>query len=244
MSFFNDYEIRARLIPAALIASPLLLPLFAFGLVSAATLFSTTVASAIIVMLIYLFSHVVAFLGRRIEPALWDSWGGPPSLTVLSDADKTFPSATKKAIEKAILDIYGIDLGSTVGETPQWRERTTEAFRLARQYLRQHDRKGVWNVQNAEYAAVRNTLASVWLCAAFSGLSALSCGTAWWIGGNSRSVALTIIAAAIAVIVLIMRSTFLPNISRSIAFRYAESAWLCFLNVAKTGRTAANGGSD
>ena len=73
MSFFDAYEIRARLIPAALIASPLLLPLFAFGLVSASTLMSTALASAIVVMLIYLFSHVVAFLGRRSEPALWQS---------------------------------------------------------------------------------------------------------------------------------------------------------------------------
>jgi len=99
MSFFDAYEIRARLMPAALIASPLLLPLFAFGLVSASTLMSTALASALVVMVIYLFSHVVAFLGRRSEPALWESWGGSPSLTVVSDADKTFPAATKKAIQ-------------------------------------------------------------------------------------------------------------------------------------------------
>lgn len=244
MSFFDAYEIRARLIPAALIASPLLLPLFAFGLVSASTLLSTALASAIVVMVIYLFSHVVAFLGRRSEQALWDSWGGPPLLTLLSDADKTFPAVTKKAIQKAVLDIYNIDLEAVAADTAKRREQGAEAFRLIRQYLRQHDPKGVWSNQNAEYGFMRNTLASAWLCAVFSGLAAVACGVAWCLDKKPLPAALGIVAVIVLVAVLAIRSALLPNVARSIAFRYAESAWLCFLNASKTGGKASKGGSD
>lgn len=239
---FDAYELRARLIPAALTVSPLLLPLFAFGLVSASM--STALGSAIVIMVVYLFSHVVAFLGRRSEPALWQSWGGAPSIIVLTDSDKTFPASTKKAIRKAIFDIYTIDLEAIAGNAEKWREHSTEGFRLIRQYLRQHDPKGVWNVQNAEYGAIRNTLASAWLCAVFSGIAVLSCGVAWWTKGNPLCAMLTIVAAIILMVVLVTRFTFLPAVARSIAFRYAESAWLCFLNVSKTGGTVPKGGAD
>jgi len=95
MSFLDAYEYRARLMPAALIASPILLPLFAFGLVSASTLMSTALASAIVLMVIYLFSHVVAYLGRRSEPTLWESWGGSPSLTVMGAKNPAGSAITK-----------------------------------------------------------------------------------------------------------------------------------------------------
>mgnify|MGYP007030120262 CR=1 FL=1 len=244
MSFFDAYEIRARLMPAALIASPLVLPLFAFGLVSASM--STALASALLVMVIYLFSHVVAFLGRRSEPALWESWGGSPSLTVLSDADKTFPAVTKKAIQKAILDIYSMDLEAVAGDAAKWREQGTEAFRLVRQYLRQHDPKGVWTSQNAEYGFIRNTLASAWLCAVLAGLvAAVSCGVPWWFDhAKTLHGALAIVAVVIGVVVLVIRFALLPKVARSIAFRYSESAWLCFLNASKTGGKASKGGGD
>jgi hypothetical protein len=243
MSFFDPYEIRARLIPAALIASPLLLPLLAFGLISVSTVTSTALTSVILVLVVYLFSHVVAFLGRRSEPALWKSWGGPPSVTLLSGEDKTFPVATKDAIRRAILDTYGIDLNAVDGDALKWREQATEAFRLIRQYLRQHDPKGLWSVQNAEYGAVRNLAASAWLCAVFSGLSAAACGTAAWIGGGLRAIALGITSVSIGVIVLLLRLAILRPIARSIAFRYAESAWLSFLNVSAGIVRTTKGGS-
>ncbi len=243
MSFFDAYEIRARLMPAALIASPLVLPLFAFGLVSASM--STALVSALVLLVIYLFSHVVAFLGRRSEPALWESWGGSPSVTVVSDADKTFPGETKKAIQKAIRDIYSMDLEAVAGDAANWREQATEAFRLVRQYLRQHDPKGVWTSHNAEYGLIRNTVASAWLCAALAGLAAISCGVPWWLD-HTKGLhgVLAIVAVIIVVAVLVIRYALLPKVARSIAFRYAESAWLCFLNASKTGGKATKGGGD
>lgn len=245
MSFFDAYEIRARLMPAALIASPVLLPLFAFGLVSASTLMSTALASALVLLVIYLFSHVVAFLGRRSEPALWKSWGGSPSLTVLSDTDKTFPGATKKAIQKAVLDIYSIDLEAVAGDPAKWREQATEAFRLVRQYLRQHDPKGVWTSQNAEYGFIRNTLACAWLCAVLAGLAAISCGVPWWLDHKKTlHGGLAIVGMVVVVVVLAVRYAVLPKVAKSIAFRYAESAWLCFLNASKAGGKGSKGGGD
>ncbi|HVM49765.1 MAG TPA: hypothetical protein VMU04_17185 [Candidatus Acidoferrum sp.] len=232
-SLFDPYEIRARLIPAAFVASPLLLPIVAFRLVALSTLTSTAIATGVLLILLYALSLFLAFLGRRAEPALWQSWGGPPSLTVLTEADKTFPAITKQTIRDEVRRLYNIDLTSVAAEPNVWRERATEAFRLVRQYLRQQSPTGIWSVHNAEYGAIRNILASAWVCFAFALAAAVACAVGWWMDGKPLPGAPAIVGLTIAAVVVVVRCTILPRLARSIAFGYAESAWSCFLNAAK-----------
>jgi hypothetical protein len=76
----DAYTTRARLAPAALAALPAL-ALLGGGLLApsqAARLGTTTVAAVLL-----LASQLSRDAGRRLQPGLWESWGGPPTVTRL-----------------------------------------------------------------------------------------------------------------------------------------------------------------
>lgn len=76
----DAYTVRARLAPAALAALPVL-GLFGGGLLAPselAKLGTTAVAASLL-----LASQLARDAGRRLQPRLWESWGGPPTVARL-----------------------------------------------------------------------------------------------------------------------------------------------------------------
>ena len=73
MFVFDAYEIRARLAPALVVASPWVFVGVALIQQSTSTLASTSAAATVFLALLYGFSFAVRNLGKRIEPGLWSS---------------------------------------------------------------------------------------------------------------------------------------------------------------------------
>ena len=140
----DAYELRARFAPALVIASPWVLVVVAVVQAFASTLLTTSAAALIFLALLYAFSFVVRGLGRRIENGLWASWGGPPSATVLGDADSTFSAETKSRLRSSLATTLGIN-GATEASWTNDLHQVQDAFRLVRQHIRQHDHNGLWS---------------------------------------------------------------------------------------------------
>ena len=224
----DAYELRARLTPALVIALPWVWVVVAVVQSFVSTLLTTSAATLISLALLYAFSFVVRGLGRRIEDRLWASWGGPPSATVLGDADSTFSAGTKSRLRSSLATTLGIN-GATEASWTNDLHQVQDAFRLVRQHIRQHDHNGLWSAHNAEYGFLRNLLGGWWLLLLNSLLSAGVTGLLWHTRGGKTLLILTILSLGLGLAAIVGRIFVLPGATRKAANRYAESAWTSFL---------------
>jgi len=234
-SIFNHYEIRARLIPTLVIVSPAAVIPLAFGLSPASDWTASTVVGVAAIAVLYLASLFVRFLGREAEPGMWKAWGGPPSTLMLRAEDTTFPAPTKARIAAGVKSEFNIDLTGVEGKSAAWAEQAGEAFRLARQRIRQADPHGLWSTHNAEYGALRNFYGAAYLMAVVGSIAAVLCAVAWYREGKVLQAALLGISVLLTMIPPVARQWWLPSVLRAAAFRYAESAWSSFLGIAVPG---------
>lgn len=228
MIVFDTYEMRARLAPALVVASPWVLVAVALAQSCASTLLSTSAAAVIFVTLLYAFSFVVRHLGRRIEERLWTSWGGPPTAMLLGEVDGTFNEETRSRIRSSLETTLGIQGVSEAGWTHNV-DKVQEAFRIARQHIRQRDPRGLWSTHNAEYGFLRNLLGSWWLMLVNALLATGACSVHWRAHGDKTIFVLGVLNFALALFAIAGRIFVLPSLTRTAAFRYAESAWTSFL---------------
>ncbi len=92
--YLDAYTLRARLAPAVIAAAPA----FAFValIISWTTLsLSNTIATVGLTILLFALSDFARAQGRKIEPALFRSLGGKPSVIMLRRSDPTFDTPTK-----------------------------------------------------------------------------------------------------------------------------------------------------
>jgi len=226
---FDYYELRARIVPATIVAAPTVLPPLAHEVRAAGGWMWTSVAATTLLAAVYALSFVVRFLGKKLEPRLWNSWGGPPSTLVLAQNDSVFPATTKQLIYEAVRHETQFVIDPVEAASEDWRQLTSEAFRLVRQYLRRRDPKGIWYAHNAEYGMLRNLYGGTPVMATFATISLVWCGIVAWDERTSLTVFLVAIAALALLLALVARRYLLPELLRAAAVQYAESAWSCFL---------------
>ena len=91
----DPYERQARLWPALLAILPLLALL---GVVYAplTSLLTTVAMLAGSCGVLYLFTNIAREQGKRLEPSLFESWGGKPTTQLLRHRDKTIEVVTKR----------------------------------------------------------------------------------------------------------------------------------------------------
>lgn len=79
--FFDSYSRRARLAPALIVVLPLIVACIAA--VPNFTRWSKVFTIAVTCGLFIMIDQLVRGQGKRIEPALWAEWGGPPATQAL-----------------------------------------------------------------------------------------------------------------------------------------------------------------
>jgi hypothetical protein len=92
--YFDVYTLRARLAPAIIAAAPA----FAFvALLISWSRFSmsNTIATIGLTVLLFALSDFARGRGKRIEPAIFQSLGGKPSVTMMRFTDETFDPGSK-----------------------------------------------------------------------------------------------------------------------------------------------------
>jgi hypothetical protein len=228
-SFFDKYEMKARLAPAILMLLPLVLPL-RVALSPEAIGWAETLVIAIPVL--YAFTLLVAMLGRRVEPRLWKKWDGPPSTRFCRWRDEQMGKQRKTLLHAAVAQHLQIELYSPQKERarPDESDRIiADTFRQVKEILRRRDPTGLWSIHNANYGFARNTLASATWGGILSLIAAIVCGCIWLQTDDRMVFAGVWVAIGLAAIFLVCRLWIMPTVAKLHADRYAECAWETFL---------------
>jgi len=236
MSILDYYETRARFLPTLIIGMPVIFTLN-FVLKSQIVNIISLIGSNIILLLVivYPFSFLIRYCGRKIEYKLWSSWDGPPSTRFLRWSDSFFGDQYKKQLHETIRKNLLIDLSTDQEEKadPEIADnKINQAFMQARSIIRLQDPQGLSYRHNAEYGFNRNLLGSrtIWLLLSMAGVSL--CTILWFCKGYEANFYL-LLNIVWLLFAIIYGWIFLPSSVRQSADRYAESAWSTFLELSR-----------
>jgi hypothetical protein len=95
--FSNPYERKARLWPALLTLLPVIV-LVSVLYAPFASLAANTVSLAVSCGALYLLANIAREYGKRLEPKLFESWGGMPSTQILRHRNNHFGATIKANI--------------------------------------------------------------------------------------------------------------------------------------------------
>ena len=236
IGLFDYYELRARIVPAILIFSPLLLSSVSLAYSISDSVPWATGGGLVTLVVAYALSFVVRGLGRKIETVLWEKWNGPPSTRFMRWQDNFFSPEVKKQYHDAIRIEFGIQLKDEKEEHKDPSEADKlimDTFTQVKSLVRIEDRKGLWSVHNAEYGFLRNTIGSrsVWLL--LSLLGTILCGYLYYSKGTGLNLGCLVANASLAGVVLLCfcLNSQLVQLTKQVADRYAESTWGSFMTI-------------
>lgn len=156
----DDYDLKARVAPGLIVALPVLVDtVYAAPILSSWPIFAAGGVCSL--ALVYGLGHLARARGEAIEAKLWEGWGGPPSTRFLRHRDSFFTEELKAPIRNALAKKFRSRLLSPdeeKGEPERADKAIVDAFRQVRQYLRQHDPRGLWYNHDVEYGFSRNLL--------------------------------------------------------------------------------------
>ena len=230
----DKYTLQARVVPAIIIASPIL-PLAVVAL-SVLNLSSKTIGSTAILFFAAIFaaSQAVRVAGEAIEQKLWRSWGGAPSTRFVRWRDAKFAPETKERIHWIIRNRFGIALlafEAEAGDQSLADSRIEQAFLQVRQVLRNEAAKDLVNTHNAEYGFVRNLVGtrSVFVVVAVGCVVASMLG--YYFHPGPRTLGLCGLETFLLALSIWFGWFVFPRLLQPAADAYAESAWSSFLNL-------------
>lgn len=242
---FDKYEVRARLAPALLLVLPVVFPVRLLLPAGAIGWLETVL---ICVPVLCALTFLVRMLGRRAEPSLWESWGGPPSTRFCRWRDDGIGKQKKAQLHACVAESLHIDLYSHQKERSRPEEADqviADAFGRVKELLRKKDPNGLWSTHNAEYGFARNFLASAALGAILSVALAVLCGALWLRDKEPLTLTAFGIEVVLALGFVACRLWVMPGAAKFCADRYAQSAWEVFLvladsDLSRTPTPAAN----
>lgn len=197
----DAYTRRARLMPAALAATPAIVLLGAgISALKGTASVTATILGAIGIVL----CGLVRQAGRRLEPGLWESWGGPPTTRWLRWRDGTSTAAIER-LHARVSAALGCTLPTQTEEAsePEDADRQyQEAIAALRELTRDQKQFPLVAEEVAEYGFRRNTLGlrplgiAVAAAVTITSLTAIAAGDA---GHPTRF----IIAAAVGILAVL-----------------------------------------
>jgi hypothetical protein len=234
VQWFDQYEIRARIVPTVVALSPLIFALFFILLVvSESVAASLGGVAGVALLMVYAFSFLTRYLGKQLERGLWARWDGAPTTRMLRWRDPTLDDETKLRLHTRVEQVSGITLSNREEEVVDPGEadkRISQSFVQVRATVRREDPEGLWSKHNAEYGFNRNLLGGKWLWLAFSVVGALACAAVWYFYDKDP---LLVIGFVLDVVSILLAYIFgwhlLKRFARKAADRYAESVLGSFL---------------
>lgn len=229
----DSYDIKARLAPALLLILPALITFWTYFSPEIEKI--TKVFSGIMsVVIYYALSVIVRHLGKKVEPSLWESWGGAPSTIIVSWKDNSIGNDLKAKYHKMISQDQDLPMPTKEEELadPEVAMRQIDqAFERVKGVIRKEDKDGLWSIANSEYGFARNLYGSkwVWLIIILA-MIATSAFFLW--AAYSRVILLGFILNFIILIgSIILEWIVLPKLTKQIGFRYAAHAWESYCNI-------------
>lgn len=222
----DRYTWRARIAPVYLTSLPAILTIAA-TLPDGLNLPLAGASAVVFVPLSYFAGQVAADFGKRLEPRLWHSWGGPPTTRFLRHDNCELNSATRKRIH-AHLRTLGLDIPTQEQE----RADPSAALKLygsavdeLRRLTRDRTRFPLVFKGNVEYGFRRNLLGlrAVAVTVAIAGIAASGWAVIheWNTAGIVAPVP-TVVLLLITSILLVWLLGVRPKAVRVTADRYAH----------------------
>ena len=224
LSLSDRYERKARLLPGLIVA---LAP--AITAATAAHDLVTWYAAigagfGVELVLAFGLGLVARAAGRRIEDALWESWGGPPTTRWLRPSDTTCSDQQKTRWRTAIKQLTSFTLPATMtpSRTPEDVDRLIrDATKQLRYAIRERPEARMVGVHNEGYGFARNLLGLRWWWIGLAALS-LAVGAVLLVMGNRAMVA-PLLVSGLSLLIGGFAGRALPVHVRQCADRYAES---------------------
>ncbi len=223
---FDRYTWQARVLPVYLTAAPPVLAIAA-ALPEGLSLPLAGTSAIVFVPLSYFLSQIASDFGKRREPALWKSWGGPPTTRFLRHENHEFNPATRDRVHER-LRALGLDIPTTDQEKAD-PLRALALYASAvddlRRLTRDTDRFPLVYKGNAEYGFRRNLLGLKTFGVTLT--LAASAGTGWtalheWRAAGVLAPVPAVISLLTACILLAWLVGVRPAAVRITADRYAR----------------------
>lgn len=84
----------------------------------------------------FVLAQLTRDAGKRIEPALWASWGGPPSVRFLRHRDTTIAAGSKTAMYRRLIELGVVDRMPNEDEERQDPDAADAIYRTCSDWLR------------------------------------------------------------------------------------------------------------
>lgn len=230
------YELKARIAPAIFLSVPVLLTLWSCyreEFTGLSDIFEGIISLAII----YVFSIIVRALGKKIEPKLWESWGGAPSIQIVSWKNKIIGNELKEFYLHAVRERLRLPTPTREEEEAnptRAADLIKQAFKRIQGVIRQKDKNGLWSIANADYGFARNLLGSRTLWFIISAVMSIISGYNLY-SQFSKPILIGLVCNVVMLLASIYVGWYiLPEYTRQVAFRYAEHAWESFYNAVST----------
>lgn len=235
-NFFDKYERVARVYPALIVGSPALVAAaLTVPTLPSQTMAGNAVTVAVLLAVLYALTHLVRSAGRKIEKALWASWGGPPSTRLMLWSDETMTDQWKESAHAVVLAALSVSLHSKRKEPhhpDDAKKLIADAFAHVKTILDLEKPDGKHHVHNAEYGFARNLLgASSPIGVVISLIATAWCGVFLfietpWLPGVGVAACLLM-----GVLFWLAKRYWLPHLAQISADRYAEKAWTIFIEI-------------
>lgn len=134
-NLFDKYVLFARISPVAIVALPLFLAISAWIPFSQWPV-KLLGGGALFAIGAFALAQLTRDAGKRIEPALWASWGGPPSIRFLRHLDTTIAAGSKAAMHRRLIELGVVGSMPTEDEERQKPDAADAIYRTCSDWLR------------------------------------------------------------------------------------------------------------
>jgi len=235
LSFFNlsdEYERRARFLPAVLTVAVLLPMAMAFGIPLMDMLQALVAGVGVGAVSAVGLSHVASAMGNRLQRRLWPDWphDSPTNRWLMPDN----PSRSKQQKDQwyaAAYRLSGLDISQIVatGDASEIRRVINDAVAAIRSQLWKSSRADLLRLRNVEYGYARNVtgLRPFWMGGCVVSLGGCLVAYRWFDGSP-----LWAVTSGILVLVLpVLAYTVLPGYVRAKADYYAEAFFAAMIEL-------------
>ena len=231
--FVDGYDWKARLIPTAIILSPLFCTLYYFFPALLGHPLQLAGSSLLCLAFVYLVSMVLRDRGVRYARKFWDERGGLPSTRFGRMRDKFLSHDQKSRIQHAVLQRFGIRLMALDEEYeyPALADRKIkDTFREIKEFLRRSEGCALVDKHGAEYGFARNLCGSrtIFVAQAVGGIVLCGLKNSW---PHWRFSSGCWVNALLLVLWVPFAWLVLPGMLVLSADAYAGRAWVTFLSL-------------
>jgi hypothetical protein len=214
----DTYTLRARVAPLCIAILPAVVAMIAAGVAANASgvIFAAVIGAVAIVVAI-----VVRDAGRRLQPSLWEDWGGSPTLRRLRWSESTDREGTAR-LHSDIEAVTAIHLPTAREEEMDANEADSKyerAIGVLRDLTRDQSRFPLVFDENVDYGFRRNSL-GIRTFGLVVGVIVLALSAAFSIGSPTPGWLISDVVALLAVI--FWAGMVNPQWVRSAAERYAD----------------------